>query len=221
MGETGPDPVRRAYATLGLVPGAPAAVIRRRYKELARRWHPDRFTADPAGRSEAATRMREINDAYARLRRTFLSGRARGAAGARASPRAAATARLSRDQIDRLVGAIGTESPLDGLIGTYDWYSDEILLTFDLLLFVPLILALPLRFLLDVDLLRALNPWALAAVAATGAALQYWRLRRRRGAERAAEGESPPALSATSGGGTKPPGERRPSGTTPGEGGAA
>ena len=61
------DPVARAYATIGVPPGAPAHELKLRYKRLVRQWHPDRWTNDPAGQAEATIRMRAINDAYARL----------------------------------------------------------------------------------------------------------------------------------------------------------
>jgi hypothetical protein len=59
-----PDPVRQAYATLGLAQGATLREIKARRKALARQWHPDRFQNDPAGQAEATERMRAINGAY-------------------------------------------------------------------------------------------------------------------------------------------------------------
>jgi hypothetical protein len=58
------DPRARAFAQLGLSPGASPAQVRAQYKALVRRWHPDRFLSDPRGQAEAADRMREINAAY-------------------------------------------------------------------------------------------------------------------------------------------------------------
>jgi DnaJ family protein C protein 19 len=46
-----------ALAVLGLPPGADAEAIRRRYRELAQRYHPDRCGGDD-------TRMKAINAAY-------------------------------------------------------------------------------------------------------------------------------------------------------------
>jgi hypothetical protein len=58
------DEVERAYATLGLAPGASPDEIKARYKALVRKWHPDRYESDPAGQAEAAQQMRTINHAY-------------------------------------------------------------------------------------------------------------------------------------------------------------
>lgn len=62
------DPLRRAYAMLEVSPGASIREVRRQFKKLVRRWHPDRFPVDPQGRVEAARRMTEINAAYKRER---------------------------------------------------------------------------------------------------------------------------------------------------------
>jgi len=53
-----------AYAVLGLSPPVTEARLKRRYKALVRRWHPDRFQADPVGQAEATQRLRNINLAY-------------------------------------------------------------------------------------------------------------------------------------------------------------
>ena len=52
------------YRVLGVMPGADDVVIRAAYKALAQRYHPDRFSGDPA---EAHRRMAEINAAFAIL----------------------------------------------------------------------------------------------------------------------------------------------------------
>jgi len=64
------DPVRRAWATLGLPPGTPEADLRRHYKSLVRRWHPDRFVSQPDLQARAAVTMQAINDAYRTVRST-------------------------------------------------------------------------------------------------------------------------------------------------------
>jgi preprotein translocase subunit Sec63 len=38
--------------------------VKRHYKRLVRRWHPDRFASDPQGIAEATQRMHLINHAY-------------------------------------------------------------------------------------------------------------------------------------------------------------
>lgn len=50
------------YETLGLSPSADTDTIKKRYRELARRWHPDVATAP-----DAAERFREITEAYSVL----------------------------------------------------------------------------------------------------------------------------------------------------------
>lgn len=56
--------LRRAYAILDLSPPVNEAALKRQYRELAKRWHPDRYAADPIGQTEATQRMRAISDAY-------------------------------------------------------------------------------------------------------------------------------------------------------------
>jgi DnaJ family protein B protein 8 len=118
-GHAVPDDRRRAHAVLGVEPGASAAQLRQRYLTLVRRWHPDRFATDPRSEAEAEARMRDINHAYQVL--TDQEPAAPSAATAppphaRPSPRPGE--RLSREQIDRMVRAIGTDGPLDGLMST-------------------------------------------------------------------------------------------------------
>jgi hypothetical protein len=56
--------LRRAYAILELSPPVDERVVRRQYRKLTKRWHPDRYATDPVGQTEATQRMREINEAY-------------------------------------------------------------------------------------------------------------------------------------------------------------
>ena len=62
-----PDELRSAYAVLGLQPGASLQEVRQQFKNLVRRWHPDRFANDPQGRAEANDRLRVINSAYSTI----------------------------------------------------------------------------------------------------------------------------------------------------------
>ncbi len=121
------DAVRNAYATLELSPGASAREVRRQFKKLVRRWHPDRFAKDPAGQAEAAGRMRAINAAY-----RLLQG-ARGAPTAAPAPPAHATTvtgtesrepvtrPLGRSAIDGIVRSMGTASPVDTIFDFLAW----------------------------------------------------------------------------------------------------
>jgi hypothetical protein len=106
------DPIGRAYALLGLAPGASAELLRRQYKALVRRWHPDRFAGDPQGQAEASLRMRAINDAY-----HLLLQRSTPAPDTPPSrPPRPPGASLSREEIERMVQAMGTEGPVDQLL---------------------------------------------------------------------------------------------------------
>src|SRR5262245_20179984 len=102
------DAFSRACALLGLPPGASPEEIRRCYKALVRRWHPDRFAGDPQGQAEAALRMRAINDAY-RLLIGRRDANGRTASGPRAPAAEHRAARLSREEIDSMVRALGTD----------------------------------------------------------------------------------------------------------------
>jgi hypothetical protein len=120
------DEVRRAYAALGLPDGAALAVVRKRYRALVRKWHPDRFVADPQGQAEASIRMRVINAAYRRLIRQF---RSQAPPQVRNDPKPLSEThqrRLSREEIDAMVEAIGTEGPFDGLLGALGWVGSTI-----------------------------------------------------------------------------------------------
>ena len=111
------DEVKRAYAVLGLPPGSWLGQVRRRYKVLVKRWHPDRYATDPVSQEEASNRMREINVAYRRLVRHLAPGNTRRQAEPPAASRAPAKERLSREEIERLVRAIGSEGPVENLLG--------------------------------------------------------------------------------------------------------
>ncbi|RMD78064.1 MAG: co-chaperone DjlA, partial [Gammaproteobacteria bacterium] len=65
-------PLAEAYAALGLAPGAPAEEVRRAYRRLMSRHHPDKLAARGAGEAErrrALARAQAVQAAYARLRR--------------------------------------------------------------------------------------------------------------------------------------------------------
>jgi hypothetical protein len=112
------DDVRRAYAVFGLRAGAPAGQVRRRYKTLARQWHPDRHAREARNQAEAASRMREINAAYRRLADHLARPVQRpNAAFLDGSPGATPRVRpLSREELDRMVEAIGSDGPIDWLL---------------------------------------------------------------------------------------------------------
>src|SRR5689334_12108406 len=106
------DPIARAYATVGLRPGATARELKQQYKRLVRQWHPDRWANDPIGQAEAAGRMRLINAAYAVLQRAQPPSPA---------PHFPAGRPLTRAEKDALIAAIGTDSPVSRAIGVLVW----------------------------------------------------------------------------------------------------
>lgn len=59
---------RHHYETLGLQPGASLEEVKRAYRTLAKSWHPDRFTHDPALKQQAEEKLKAINHAYHFLR---------------------------------------------------------------------------------------------------------------------------------------------------------
>ena len=130
-----PDELRSAYAVLGLRPGASLHRVKRQFKTMVRRWHPDRFANDPQGKAEANDRLRVINIAYSTILQTsfgetILQARRDPSAYARPAPdgatagqgpyaraepgRASApdptpprpVAPLTREQIDALIDAL-------------------------------------------------------------------------------------------------------------------
>lgn len=114
------DEVLRAYAILGVRPGVSLAQLRGRYRALAKRWHPDLYSADPQGQAEAATRMQHINNAYRTLLRYLVVDDGKPSiAGAKAAQRPVRE-RLSREEIERIVTALGTDGPVDDLLSFLD-----------------------------------------------------------------------------------------------------
>ncbi len=71
VGNTGEDPVKRRerwYRTLELSPGASYEEVRRAYRRLVAKYHPDRYASDPA-KYEAATEVaRKITEAHEGLK---------------------------------------------------------------------------------------------------------------------------------------------------------
>ncbi len=110
------DDVARACAVLGVSANVSLPELRRRYRSLVRQWHPDRFADDPAGQAEAATRMRQINDAYRLVVDQVAAFQEVRAAVAGRAP----DGRLPREEIERLVRSIGTEGPIDRFIARVD-----------------------------------------------------------------------------------------------------
>lgn len=58
----------RYYKVLELEPDASLEQVKQAYRDLAKVWHPDRFSHDPRLQQKAQEKLKEINDAYERLR---------------------------------------------------------------------------------------------------------------------------------------------------------
>ncbi|GEM_PF-6875130 len=77
----------RYYEILGLEPGASAEDVKQAYRDLVKVWHPDRFAHDPKLQQKAQAKLKEINEAYARLRSVWSDlGAGRSASAPPASP---------------------------------------------------------------------------------------------------------------------------------------
>jgi hypothetical protein len=81
------DDLARFYHLLGLEPDASPEAVKVAYRDCVDAWHPDRFTHSPERQQRAQARLRQINEAYVRLRRQTPSTRqSRPAAEAQAPP---------------------------------------------------------------------------------------------------------------------------------------
>jgi hypothetical protein len=122
-----PDRVGHAYATLGLRRGCSRREAARRYKQLVKQWHPDQYANDPQGQAEASARMREINAAYAMVRKLASPEvRVRSVAEkpTASSPvqRAGTGRRLTQEEIDDIAKAIGGPGIIDTLMRYFFWF---------------------------------------------------------------------------------------------------
>ena len=63
----------KCYELLGISPGASAQELKTAHRDMAKVWHPDRFSHDPRLQQKAQEKLKEINEAYDQL----VSGKAR------------------------------------------------------------------------------------------------------------------------------------------------
>ncbi|HEV3001870.1 MAG TPA: J domain-containing protein [Solirubrobacteraceae bacterium] len=96
------------FAVLGVAPDTPLEDVAASYRELAKRWHPDR-----GGGAEAARRMAEINAAYDVLRSGAWQARRRG--GRR--PGGAAPARAPQPRVRRVAAGSWLAEPVRRALG--------------------------------------------------------------------------------------------------------
>jgi hypothetical protein len=71
------DERERCLELLGLKPGASAQEIKAAYRDMAKVWHPDRFSHEPRLQEKAQNKLKEINEAYEALTSLSYSGSAR------------------------------------------------------------------------------------------------------------------------------------------------
>lgn len=67
------DDLRRCFEILGLSPEADPEEVRQAFRDLANVWHPDRFVHNRRLQRRAEEVFKEVNTAYAQLRRYFAS----------------------------------------------------------------------------------------------------------------------------------------------------
>ncbi|HEY9594128.1 MAG TPA: J domain-containing protein [Spirochaetia bacterium] len=70
-GPTRPSPdesLRQDYANLEVPFGADMATVRKAYKRLILKYHPDRFAGDPAKQRDALEITKKINESFERIR---------------------------------------------------------------------------------------------------------------------------------------------------------
>lgn len=91
----------RCLEVLGLAPEAAAHEIKAAYRDLAKVWHPDRFTHDPRLQQKAQEKLKEINDAYQQLLTARHSPRSRHATRGNYATRHAGTTRDTNARRDR------------------------------------------------------------------------------------------------------------------------
>ncbi len=63
------DPIARAYASLEVKPGSDFDTVRKAYRNLMRKYHPDRHTASPEKQKAANELTQKLTDAYKTLER--------------------------------------------------------------------------------------------------------------------------------------------------------
>lgn len=59
--------LNNCHEVLGVAEGASAQELKVAYRDLAKVWHPDRFTHDPRLQQKAQEKLKEINEAYEQL----------------------------------------------------------------------------------------------------------------------------------------------------------
>ena len=89
------DEILKCYRVLDIAPGTPLKAIKKAYRSLVKKWHPDQFADNPLKRQEAEDKLKEINLAFERIQQAPIvlpktSGRSQpsGSTDGAARPRA-------------------------------------------------------------------------------------------------------------------------------------
>jgi hypothetical protein len=106
------DEILKAHTVLAVRPGVSLTKLRRRYRALARKHHPDVV--------EQATRMQQIDDAYRTLLRYLVIDEAKPAIPGLKPAQRSVRPHLSREEIQKVVTALETGGPVDDLLGSLD-----------------------------------------------------------------------------------------------------
>lgn len=61
------EELNKYYEVLGVAPDTSGQELKGAYRDLAKVWHPDRFSHDPRLQQKAQEKLKEINEAYERL----------------------------------------------------------------------------------------------------------------------------------------------------------
>lgn len=62
------DAMDEYYEILGIAPGASKDEIKKAYRQMVKVWHPDRFPNDPELQRKGTEKVKQINEAYERLK---------------------------------------------------------------------------------------------------------------------------------------------------------
>ena len=57
----------KCYELLGVNPGVSAQELKTAHRDMAKVWHPDRFSHDPRLQQKAQEKLKQINEAYDQL----------------------------------------------------------------------------------------------------------------------------------------------------------
>jgi hypothetical protein len=155
------DDLLRAYAVLGLKAGTSFGEVRRRYRALARRWHPDRHADDAQNLNEATERMRRYNAAYRTLERRLGKSSQRAADHRPAAPTPGRP--LTREELDAMVESIGPDGPVDWMLDGIGWVGGTFRGVLAVIGFIVLAVRL-VRMMAAGDFLGILNDPGLATV---------------------------------------------------------